>query len=430
MRILILLALLFSAQLYADELEKAYQKEFAYLVAEKRALQQRLKKLDNSQKRTLRKVRKEIDALQQRYLQTQNRKDQLNNQIADASRDVDFAENDNLLLDTTLIQAKSSLKKLGWQLDEKESQAQQLQRAFTYANNQLNKDSRLQKHAGSFFGQSGEKLTGSIMDVGRIAKYGVSDKESGVLAPAGGGLFKLWDSSTADYAQKIAIGQFPSAIKIFLYDSSDKEIEKQQEKTFEDDIKAGGLVGQVILFIGAVGVLLVLVRSFLLLRSGANLQRISARVSELMAQGEKKQALALCKKYKNSISRVIAATIRNMDKDREHIEDIISESILHESSRIDKFGSFIIVIAAISPLLGLLGTVTGMISTFDIITEFGTGDPKLLSSGISEALVTTKFGLIVAIPMLLLGNMLSSWAQGIKNNLEQVALHMINQHKT
>ena len=76
--------------------------------------------------------------------------------------------------------------------------------------------------------------------------------------------------------------------------------------------------------------------------------------------------------------------------------------------------------------MGLLGTVTGMISTFDIITEFGTGDPKLLSSGISEALVTTELGLIVAIPSLLLGNMLNGWADNIQGELESLILRLQN----
>ena len=80
-------------------------------------------------------------------------------------------------------------------------------------------------------------------------------------------------------------------------------------------------------------------------------------------------------------------------------------------------------------MIGFFGTVTGMIGTFDIITEFGTGDPKLLSTGISEALITTKFGLIVAIPLLLIGNMLSNWALRTKNGLERAALNVINTHK-
>ena len=87
------------------------------------------------------------------------------------------------------------------------------------------------------------------------------------------------------------------------------------------------------------------------------------------------------------------------------------------------------MIAAVSPLLGLLGTVTGMIQTFDVITEFGTSDPKLLSGGISTALVTTELGLIVAIPCLLLGNLLGGWADRIKDDMEKAALRTINLYK-
>ena len=83
------------------------------------------------------------------------------------------------------------------------------------------------------------------------------------------------------------------------------------------------------------------------------------------------------------------------------------------------------VIAAVAPLLGLLGTVTGMISTFEIITEHGTGDPKMLSGGISEALITTQLGLVVAIPMLLLGNMLKGWSEGVFGKLESTVLRLI-----
>ena len=92
-----------------------------------------------------------------------------------------------------------------------------------------------------------------------------------------------------------------------------------------------------------------------------------------------------------------------------------------------RFGSAILVIASVSPLLGLLGTVTGMISTFDVITEFGTGDPKLLSGGISIALVTTKLGLIIAIPALLVGSLLSAWARNIKRDMEHAALRVTNE---
>ena len=99
---------------------------------------------------------------------------------------------------------------------------------------------------------------------------------------------------------------------------------------------------------------------------------------------------------------------------------------MNENRALDRFASFILVIAAVAPLLGLLGTVTGMIHTFDIITVHGTGDPKLLSGGISEALVTTMLGLIVAIPLILLGNLSNGWAENIKDSMEQSALHVVN----
>jgi biopolymer transport protein ExbB len=108
------------------------------------------------------------------------------------------------------------------------------------------------------------------------------------------------------------------------------------------------------------------------------------------------------------------------------MEGIVYEAILQESGPLDRFGPAILVIASIAPLLGLLGTVTGMIETFDMITEFGTGDPKLLSEGIAIALVTTELGLIVAIPALLLGSLLSSWARNIKRDMEHSALRIIN----
>ena len=82
--------------------------------------------------------------------------------------------------------------------------------------------------------------------------------------------------------------------------------------------------------------------------------------------------------------------------------------------------------AAAAPLLGLLGTVTGMIKTFTLITIFGTGDAKSLSSGISEALVTTELGLIVAIPSLILHGLLSRMAKQKIANLEQISVSFIN----
>jgi biopolymer transport protein ExbB len=428
--IIVVLSLLTGVVAQAGELEQAYQKEFAYLVAEKKALEQRLANLKSSQKTNIGKVTAEIDALQRKFLSKQNQTDRLNRRIVDASRDVDFAENDNLLLDTTLTQAKESLKKLGKEIDEKAPLVERLANALSMANEVVISDGQVNKTAGQYFLPGGEAIEGKIINVGRIAKYGLNPQGGGALAPAGNGQFKVWGGESRQTAEQLADNLYPNKLDVFLFDNVEKGIEKQDEKTLADDVRAGGMVAEIIIGLGVIGLLLVVLRIITLSRAGSNVQKVSTRVNEQVEKGDIQGALQICKKNASAASKVIAATLRNLKRDRDHIEDIISEAILHESSFIDRFGAAILVIAAVSPLLGLLGTVTGMISTFDIITEFGTGDPKLLSSGISEALLTTKFGLIVAIPLLLVGNLLSSWGRRIKNDLEQTALHMINAHKS
>lgn len=432
MRTLLIIALFLApfSTAFADELEKAYQKEFAYLVAEKKALEQRLKVLESTHNKNMNAVTSEIDELQKNYLARQNRIDRLNRQIVEASRGADQVENDSLLLETTLLQAIESLSKSGQVINESAAQTEQLSEAYSRANEIILRDASVRTQPGEFFTTSGEQVEGDIMHIGRIAKYGLSPKSSGVLAPAGNGSFRVWSEASADSAQAIGEQRNPQSVDIFLFENTDRAFEQKEKRSIEDDIEAGGLIGKVIIAIGAAGVLLVLLRILFLLLFSADINKISNKVDQKVNDGDIEGALKYCKRKTSSASRVIAATLRNLSRDRDHIEDIISESLLHESSRIDRFGTSILVIAAISPLLGLLGTVTGMISTFDIITEFGTGDPKLLSSGISEALITTKFGLIVAIPMLLIGNMLTGWATRIKNDLEQAALRMINTHKT
>jgi len=413
----------------ADELETAYQKEYAYLVAEKQALEKRLERLKANNEQSLEQVAADVDQLQRQYLARQNQVDRLNQMIMEGSRNADFNENDALLLETTLLQARESLSKSDITIDESQEQDQQLAAAFTKANQLIARDGEVFSTQGSFFSRQGELTEGEIIHAGRIARYGVAEQSAGVLAPAGDGQFKVWDAATAQTAELLADNKRPEVLSVLLYDDPTQAMERQDETGFREELEAGGLIAKIILGLGVLGAVLVLLRVVYLLLFSSDTQKITSRVNQEMQSGNVDSALQLCKNKSSSASRVVAATLRNLDRDRDHIEDVVSESILYESSRIDRFGTFIIVIAAVSPLLGLLGTVTGMISTFDIITEFGTGDPKLLSSGISEALLTTKFGLVVAIPLLLLGNMLSSWGNRTKNDLERAALHMINTHK-
>jgi biopolymer transport protein ExbB len=127
----------------------------------------------------------------------------------------------------------------------------------------------------------------------------------------------------------------------------------------------------------------------------------------------------------NPLGRVMSVYTERLQRDPETLSLKLDEAILRETPRIRRGLATIAILAAVAPLLGLLGTVTGMIHTFQSITLFGTGDPKLMSGGISLALVTTQQGLAVAIPVLLVHSFLSSRSNRIIQILDEQSAAMV-----
>jgi len=124
---------------------------------------------------------------------------------------------------------------------------------------------------------------------------------------------------------------------------------------------------------------------------------------------------------------MLSAGIDHIKEPRELVEEVMYEKILAVRLRLNRFIPFIAISASSAPLLGLLGTVTGIMTTFKLITVFGSGDVKMLSSGISEALITTEYGLMVAIPSLLLHAFLSRKSRSILDQMEKAAIAFLNQ---
>ena len=130
----------------------------------------------------------------------------------------------------------------------------------------------------------------------------------------------------------------------------------------------------------------------------------------------------------NALGRILSVHSEHNVMETEALELKIDEAILKEVPRLEKYHSIIKVFAAVAPLLGLLGTVVGMIVTFQALTLFGTGDPKLMAGGISQALVTTMLGLIVAIPLVFLHSVLTSWSGTLIEVLEEQSAGLIARH--
>ena len=184
-----------------------------------------------------------------------------------------------------------------------------------------------------------------------------------------------------------------------------------QSKTVMERFKEdSGLVGFVAVGLGVFGMLLCLWKAFSLYTTGGRISRqLKSDVTD----------------KKNPLGRVMAVYTDNPNTDIETLELKLDEAILRETAPIETGLSFIKVLYVVAPLLGLLGTVVGMIETFQMITLFGTGDPRMMAGGISMALVTTVEGLVVAIPLTLAHSFLQGKAKALIQTLEEQAAGII-----
>ena len=184
-----------------------------------------------------------------------------------------------------------------------------------------------------------------------------------------------------------------------------------QEPTLAEKAQEGGVVGYVIMGLGLIGLLIAVLRILILMG-------VETKVNK-QSRDLKRPSLG------NPLGRVIKVFQDNPTTDPESMELKLGEAMLKESPKLNAWVMFLKIIAVVAPLLGLLGTVTGMIQTFQAITLYGAGDPQTMAGGISQALVTTVLGLIVAIPMVFLHWLASSRAKRIEGALEEHAAGLI-----
>ncbi len=131
----------------------------------------------------------------------------------------------------------------------------------------------------------------------------------------------------------------------------------------------------------------------------------------------------------NPLGRILAVAADNPDVDREQLELMLDEVVLRESSKLESLVWLVRIVSVVAPLMGLLGTVTGMIKTFQAITLFGAGDPRMMAGGISEALVTTMLGLVTAIPLVLMHAALANSTKKIVDTLDEQSAGLIAQQE-
>jgi biopolymer transport protein ExbB len=204
-----------------------------------------------------------------------------------------------------------------------------------------------------------------------------------------------------------------------------RKVAATQESLLEH-VSKGGPVMVPILLLAAAALVVALTKWMQILRVRTpSASRLQPLLDDLR-RGDYGSAAGRAGKLPGPTGEMLRAGLEHIHEPKELVEEVMFEKTLETRLRLQSFLPFVAVSAAAAPLLGLLGTVTGIINTFKLITVFGTGDAQTLSSGISEALITTEFGLIVAIPSLLLHAYLSRRARRLTDGMEKTAISFLN----
>jgi biopolymer transport protein ExbB len=188
----------------------------------------------------------------------------------------------------------------------------------------------------------------------------------------------------------------------------------KQKATLSERYHAGGVVGYIITVMLLIGLGLGVFKIIQLYGVG---NAIKAQLKNTNAPSDK-----------NPLGRILAVYQNNKHADVENLELKLDEAILGELPRIESGINLIKIFSAIAPLLGLLGTVLGMIATFQQITLFGTGDPRIMAGSISMALVTTAQGIIAALPLILMHSVVASRSKSIVHVLDEQTAGIIAAH--
>lgn len=200
----------------------------------------------------------------------------------------------------------------------------------------------------------------------------------------------------------------------------------ESNETIIEHLAKGGSVGTVIIALGIICLIIGAYKAFEITTFNTPRYNDVQNILKSLESNNLDQAKTKAKQVKGLGGELLHTAIKNYKLEQEHLEEILYEKTLSSQPLLERFLPFMALTAAAAPLLGLLGTVTGMIKTFNLITIFGTGDAKSLSSGISEALVTTELGLIVAIPALIFHGLLFRMSKQKTADLEQASVSFIN----
>ncbi len=406
-----------------DGLRRAYELERRTLEQERRSLEEEIERARAAHDDECARLSSSIDARRVALAAARREADAADARLADLEAARAGSATDDETLAVTVDQALLTLRRLGSEVEPPEgaSDAERLGIVLAEAAAVLRERGSVRAEPGAFFLPDGREVTGTVLRVGEVAALGLAGDRGGALVPAGGETLRVADED-AGAVRALLGGRGLVMTDVRLFDPVTRGDADDGRPDPWERVRSGGPLVWPILALGLLAALVVAERLWTLHRLRPRTAGLQDEVLRHVRGGRWGDALRCCHRAGGAAGRVLAAGLRHRDLAGHGLDDVLSESIARETPALQRLLPLLAVIAAVSPLLGLLGTVTGMISTFDVITEHGTGDPQMLSGGISVALVTTQLGLTVAIPVLLVQNLLAAAAERLEGDLLRGAM--------
>ena len=280
---------------------------------------------------------------------------------------------------------------------------------------------------GKALDKSGRLQNGKVALVGPVAMFAGGADAAGVLQQelnkADPSIVKAADVSESDSRSLAMAGAGTLVLDPTLGNAF--KLSALHQSLFHQ-LKQGGLIMIPLLGLGVASLLLALIKYIHLSRIRVATEKDLQLVLDRIENDDAKTALNHARSISGPVGSMLVTAVEHADEKKEYIEEILYEKMLGARTKIERGLAFLALAATTGPLLGLLGTVMGMIATFKMISMAGSGDPKQLAAGISEALICTATGMAVAIPSLLLHSFLSRKAKGIVGSMGHTAVGFIN----
>lgn len=410
----LLLALLFSTSFNALA-QSSLQDEYIFL-------KQQLEVLKNRRKETISKLnviekdlKKEVFSLETKATELSAKVDTLNTKLSLFDEDRFDKEQQVSKIKSIEYQMMEASKKRGLKADE-------LKKANLNLLTFMENGASVHLTQGEAYDENGIKVKAPVLNFGHVAKFLKLDEKTFKTIVKNKNSENDYFTAGATIDKSIFTNN-TKELKLIPVGFTDGQLMKSP--TFTEFLKQkfseGGLIGYVIMLLGLLGLGIAVIR-YILIMPYENHHETIEDIVKLLQEGETKKAKGKLETiYSSKITDFIEFLMDNQNEPKEVFESKVIYQITSVQKRVSRFGPYLLVLAGVAPLLGLLGTVTGMIETFSMITVHGTGDPRVLSGGIKAALVTTQFGLIVAIPCILVGNYLSSRASRAVQKFEELA---------